>query len=99
MDDSEVRAELDALRQEWRELRAGLPSLDEDAFRAGAIALAERSRDQELIDAVWDYREAKIDRIALRTHPAYLRHADRDLDELRERLERSGVAEALRDQS
>lgn len=99
MEHEQVRHELAAARQEWRELRAGLPAFDEDDFRARAIALAERSEDPELVEAVWDYREGRIDRVALRHHPAYQRHAARELDELRDRLERAGVPQALREQS
>ena len=94
VEERRIRTELAAVLDEWRQEK---PPFDEDAFRARAIAMAERSRDQELVDAVWDYREGAIDRLELRRHPAYVRQADRELDDLRDRMESSGVTGALRE--
>lgn len=94
VEERRIRTELAAVLDEWRQEK---PPFDEGAFRARAIAMAEASRDQELVDAVWDYREGTIDRVELRRHPAYVRQAERELEDLRDRMGRSGIIGALHD--
>lgn len=62
----------------------------EDEFVDQLRQLLEISRDPRLHDAIWSYREGKLDRIGLLTHPAFERHLCETWDAAVEEFERQG---------
>lgn len=93
---AELRRRLQELSEAGALLRRGLPAFDERAWRDDALALAQRSEDPAAIEAVWDYREGKIDRFELRAHPAFSRVLTAHRQQRLEELERSGALGILR---
>lgn len=66
--------------------RAALPRVSEAEFLARLEELVRADRDPELYDAVWSFKEGKLDRSGLMRHPAYGRAIARRFDEIFEEL-------------
>jgi hypothetical protein len=68
--------------------------MDDADFLARLKDVMDRHRDPELHTAIWDYREGKISRRELMTHPAFSGAMRADAAELQARLEAEGMTPA-----
>lgn len=62
----------------------------EEEFVHRLRGILEAARDPRLHEAIWSYREGKLDRIELLTHPAYQRHVAESWDAAVAEFERQG---------
>jgi hypothetical protein len=70
------------------EMHRNAPQVDRAGFDELVRRMVDRTRDPELLERLWDYREGKLDRVGLLRLPAFAAERTRWYDEVKADLRR-----------